>query len=32
MKQIKENKLDGLVELISHFDNKTVGLRDGWKK
>tara|TARA_Y100000593_G_scaffold92782_1_gene185489 strand:- start:1323 stop:1850 length:528 start_codon:yes stop_codon:yes gene_type:complete len=26
MKQIGENHLDGLVEIISHFDNKTVGL------
>lgn len=26
MKQIKDNNLDDLVEIISHFDNKTVGL------
>ena len=26
MKQIKENDLEDLVEIISHFDNKTVGL------
>tara|TARA_R110002126_G_scaffold227664_1_gene372256 strand:- start:12705 stop:13385 length:681 start_codon:yes stop_codon:yes gene_type:complete len=26
MRQIEENNLEGIVELISHFDNKTVGL------